>query len=201
MRMRFGAGIGALLALAVLVSTAQATSIAKPADHDPAHACSSVNAVLDAFNSGDVRSPALPTFLVHDDFGKVGWKQRPALVHAVTHSDGKRDREPMKLDRLYRLDDGKNPGIAIYVAHVTRVRYRLYRWVPIGMGTDELINDPHWERSNDYWLVRFDGVFLREMRQGDFYWLGRTGKRVDENCSAPVVPIRVDPIGEAVLDE
>jgi hypothetical protein len=170
-RFRFRAGLAAAAAAAAALlpslaaSPALATSIGRAPEHRVELGCRAIRQVVANLNSGDldegVPFPG-PTFYT-DALGEVQPAEEEAFLRAMRHSDGKKDRKPIRLDGVYKVrGDEFRPT---YLVVLVRELWRLKRYEMDGMLETVEIDDPHWDSDRSVWLVTFSSNHVDEWRE------------------------------------
>ncbi|HEU0135578.1 MAG TPA: hypothetical protein VFR28_12215 [Allosphingosinicella sp.] len=171
-------------ALALLPAAASATSITAARPHDPKLGCKAIKQVVEGFNKGRLQDPDSmglgPTFY-SDALGEVEEKEEAAFLYALRHSEGKRDRKPMRIYGIFTvLADKEGP---IYLVVLDRESWHEKRLVPGDMLDMLEIDDPHWDTDSSLWLVSFSSNHIYWFREaGEMYRLMSSANRL-ESCS------------------
>ena len=179
--MRTNSFVSIALGVAALIfaSSAGATSVSKARPHDPDLACTTTKQLVADLNAEKPYGEDRRNFRMYftDEMGFVEHEQLDQFTKSMVSANGKRDRNPMRLQSLYRLhvDDSR----ALYLAGFLRYSWALKRYVTNGLLDIDEIDDPHWEPQTTYWLLGFrtnDIVTMREA--GDAYMLTSDSNRV-----------------------
>ncbi|WP_447756880.1 hypothetical protein [Sphingopyxis fribergensis] len=180
----------AIAALLPLAPPAAATSLVAIPPHKPARACGIVAGMVDRLATAERRDLAdlLPAMQVTTDaLGRVQSAEWDALLAGLRTHNGQRDKVPMRLVALRRIDDRNEPTVALYVARVERERWELQRY----MGDDGMLMpvyepDPHYETAHHVWLVGFSGNRAVSLREADELYVLGVDKATD--CRGVVDP-------------
>ena len=147
-------------------AAAPATSITASRPHDPKLACKAIERVIAGLNKGRLKVPKSigpgPTFF-SDLFGEVDEKEEAAFLHAIRHSEGKRDSEPMEL--YYVSTIFKEEHQAIYLVVIERQAWHETRWVEDDMLSSNEVEDPRYARDTSYWLASFRSNEITDFRE------------------------------------
>ena len=162
---RTAVALAALLAL--LPATAvPATSITASRSHDPKLGCKAIKALVANLNKGRLEDPKSiafePTFY-SDRFGEVEQGEEAAFLHSLRHSEGKRDRGPIRLYRVYSVD--KDRFTPIYLVVLERESWHETRLETDGMLETHEIRDPRYERETSHWLAKFSSNDVTHFRE------------------------------------
>jgi len=165
-RFRSALALAAAFAL-VPASGAGATSITAAPPHDPKQGCEAIKRTIADLNAGRLKDPKSahpsgPTFY-SDTFGKVEEGEEAAFLHSLRHSEGKRDRKPIRLYGVFTVQADKHAPI--YLAVLERES-----WHQIRLEEDDMLNvrevrDPRYERDTSYWLVSFRSDDISDFRE------------------------------------
>jgi hypothetical protein len=171
-------------ALALLpAGGASATSIAAARPHDPTLGCKAIKAVIARINKGRLRDPrdvSIHPNFYSDAFGEVEEKEEEAFLHGLRHSEGRRDRRPMRLYGVFTVH--KDEHDPIYLVVLDREAWHETRLVMGDMNDVEKVADPHYATESSYWLVGFSSSRIRSFREApETYRLMGAANRL-ENC-------------------
>ena len=167
------AALAAALAL-LPAAAAPATSITASRSHDPKLGCKAIEALVANLGKGRLGDPKRPSFaptFYSDRFGEVEDSEEAAFLHALRHSEGKRDRGPIRLERVHAVDtDRFHP---IYLVGLERESWHETRLETDGMFETREIRDPRYERETSYWLATFNSNDIVRFREAqEMYQLG-----------------------------
>lgn len=155
-----------LLSLALLASASHATSWVKIPPHDPSRACPTIQAAV-AQMVGKKPFDIWPLYY-NDEFGHVEYQERAAFVSSMTTAHGQPDKTPLRITMVWPVGKRKTKDPkALYVVGIQR-----YRWFPERQGSfDPMQIEPAgYEIDTSYWLVRFSGQNILEMREGHSFF-------------------------------
>lgn len=183
-------------ALASVAPPAAATSIVAVPPHKPARACGIAAGVFDRLATAerrDLHGMLSAIQVTTDALGRVQASEWDALLAGLRTHNGKRDKAPMHLIALRRIDDRNEETVALYVARVERERWELERYT----GTDSMLMpvhepDPHYEMAHHTWLVGFRGNNIVSLREADELYVLGFDKATDcRGAVAPETPVAV----------
>jgi hypothetical protein len=174
--------LAALAALLVLLpaTAAPATSITASRSHDPKLGCKAIEALVANLNKRRLKDPkafGLATTFYSDRFGEVEDGEETAFLHSLRHSEGRRDRGPIRLDRVHAVDPAKfHP---IYLVVLERESWRETRLETDGMLETHEIRDPRYDLEASYWLATFNSNDIVRFREApEMYQLGKEANRL-----------------------
>jgi len=154
-------------ALALLpAGGAPATSVTASRPHDPKLACKAIKRVIADFNRGRLPGPepsAFAPIFYSDRFGEVDDAEAADFLHALRHSEGKRDRRPIRLGHVSTVH--KERDEALYLVVLEREAWREKRRVEDEELRVQEIDDPRFERDTSYWLVSFGSNAISHFRE------------------------------------
>jgi hypothetical protein len=172
---RFAAA-AALAALLVPLppAAAPASSVTRAPPHDTRLGCKAVEALVANLNKGRLEDPkavAFPATFYSDRFGEVEEAEEAAFLDSLRHSEGKRDRGPIRLDRVFVVD--KDEYSAIYLVVLERLSWHETRLETDGMLETHEIRDPRFVREDSHWLASFSSNDITRFREApEMYPLG-----------------------------
>lgn len=139
--------------------------------------------MLADLNRGRLKDPksyaAGPTFF-SDRFGEVEEKEEAAFLHAMRHSEGKRDREPMELYHVSTVLREEHQ--AVYMVAIEREAWHEKRWVDLDELSGREIDDPHYATDTSYWLVSFRSNDLTDFREAQEMYVFMDEKTELQDC-------------------
>jgi hypothetical protein len=162
-------------AVALLPATAApAASITASRSHDPKLGCKAIEVLVANLGKGRLEDPRgaafIPTFY-SDRFGEVEDSEEAAFLHALRHSEGKRDRGPIRLDRVHAVHPDRFHPIDLVV--LERESWHETRLETDGMLETQEIRDPRYVRETSHWLVTFHSNDIMRFREApEMYQLG-----------------------------
>lgn len=171
----FAALLGLLPAAA-----AAASSITATRSHDPKLGCRAIEALVANLGRGRLEDPRgasfVPTFY-SDRFGEVDKAEEAAFLHSLRHSEGRRDRRPIRLERVHAVDPDKFRPI--YLVVLERESWREIRTETDGMFETHEIPDPRFVIETSHWLATFSSNDLMRFREApEMYQLGDEANRL-----------------------
>jgi hypothetical protein len=174
----------ALAALALLpVTAAPAASITASRPHDPKLGCRAIKALIGNLNKGRLEDPKAVTIepgFYSDRFGKVEDGEKAAFLHSLRHSEGRRDRAPIRLYRVYAIDQDKFQPI--YLVVLERLSWHETRLETDGMLETREIRDPRYDHDTSYWLTKFSSNAISDFREAPEMFTLMDEARVVRHC-------------------
>ena len=167
------AAFAALLAL-LPAAASPASSITATRSHDPKLGCRAIEALVANLSRGRLEDPRgaafVPTFY-SDRFGEVDKAEEAAFLHSLRHSEGKRDRGPIRIERVHAVHPDKFRPI--YLVVLERDSWREIRTETDGMFETREIRDPRYVTETSHWLATFNSNDLMRFREApEMYQLG-----------------------------
>lgn len=164
----------ALLAL-LPAAAAPASSVTATRSHDQKLGCRAIEALVANLSRGRLEDPRgaafVPTFY-SDRFGEVEpAEEEAAFLHALRHSEGRRDRGAIRIERVHAVHpDRFRP---IYLVVLERESWREIRTETDGMFETREIPDPRYATEASHWLATFSSNDLMRFREApEMYQLG-----------------------------
>jgi hypothetical protein len=154
-----------LLALALVSAPASALSIAAMRPHNPILSRPALDKLIAAIDSNDpARLDVLP-FIYTDALGQVDIEEEAAFIEAMNTSDGRKDRDPIKVVEFELLVRDK--FYPVYLVTLERQVWKLKEIEMDGCANITEHDRPHWETSRTTWLAAFRSNNIASFRQAD----------------------------------